>query len=74
MPLYDYRCSVCGQTFEVRATFKEKEQGLHPICPVCQNEQTTQVVTAPMVVRAGSGDGANVMPLGCGPSAGPGCC
>ncbi len=72
MPFYDYRCRECGQVFEVRATFKEKDEGLRPICPSCESKETEQVVSAPMVVRAG--DGASAVPLGCGPSAGPGCC
>jgi putative FmdB family regulatory protein len=74
MPLYDYRCSACGQTFEIRATFKEKERGLHPRCPACESMETQQLVSAPMVVRAGPGDAASALPLGCAPSAGPGCC
>jgi putative FmdB family regulatory protein len=72
MPLYDYQCRVCGQVFEVRATFKEKEQGLRPPCPACKHAETEQVVRAPMFVRAGAG--AASAPLACGPSAGPGCC
>lgn len=74
MPLYDYQCRACGQVFEVRATFKQKEEGLQPICPSCESKETVQVVTAPMMFRAGAGDGASLPPLGCGPSAGPGCC
>ncbi len=72
MPLYDYQCRACGQVFEVRATFKQKEEGLQPICPSCESKETEQVVTAPMIMRVG--DGANLTPLGCGPNAGPGCC
>jgi len=33
MPLYDYQCKKCQTIFEVRATFKEKEEGLEPECP-----------------------------------------
>ncbi len=72
MPMYDYQCRACGQVFEVRATFKEKEQELRPICPVCKSVETQQVITAPMMIRAG--DGASLPPLACGPNAGPGCC
>ncbi len=72
MPLYDYQCRDCGQVFEVRATFKQKGQGLHPICPACESTETQQVVSAPMVVRAGGG--ADLTPFACSPNAGPGCC
>ncbi|RPJ18717.1 MAG: zinc ribbon domain-containing protein, partial [Chloroflexi bacterium] len=40
MPLYDYQCQNCQAVFEVRATFKEKEQGLKPKCPQCQSKKT----------------------------------
>lgn len=32
MPLYDYQCQGCQNVFEVRATFKDKEEGLKPDC------------------------------------------
>lgn len=74
MPLYDYRCRECGEVFEVRATFSQKEQGLHPICPVCESGETQQVVTAPLIVRPGAGDGVDLASFACSPNAGPGCC
>ena len=37
MPVYDYQCQVCGNTFEVFATFKQKEAGLQPECPLCHS-------------------------------------
>ncbi len=51
MPLYGYQCRDCGQVFEIRATFKQKEQGLHPVCPSCESAGTQQVVSAPMIIR-----------------------
>ncbi len=74
MPLYDYECHACGQVFEVRATFKQKEEGLCPVCPSCRAEDTAQVVSAPMVIRPGAGDGTRLPSCRCGPNAGPGCC
>lgn len=73
MPLYDYQCQACKYVFEIRATFREKEEGLHPICPACESPLTHQVVSAPLVFRSG-GDGSTVAPSGCCPTAGPGCC
>jgi len=42
MPLYDYRCSACSQTFEllVRA-------GTVPTCPSCGSPQLEKQVSAP---------------------------
>ena len=73
MPLYEYQCADCETPFEVRATFKEKEAGLQPLCPKCHSKATRQVLTSTFLVRHG-GDGASLdMPM-CGPNSGPGCC
>ncbi|MCL4465512.1 MAG: zinc ribbon domain-containing protein [Chloroflexi bacterium] len=72
MPLYDYRCTVCGEVFEVRASFKEKEVGLQPACPKCHSPQTQQLLTAGLVIRGG--DGGSLGLPACGPDMGPGCC
>lgn len=71
MPLYEYQCGKCQKIFEVRATIKEKEAGLQPVCPGCHATQTHQVISAGMFVRA-LGGGSSMS--GCGPGAGPGCC
>ncbi len=72
MPLYDFRCTVCDEVFEVRASIKEKETGLRPKCPKCHNPETKQVVTAGLVIRGR--DGASLAFPACGPDAGPACC
>jgi len=72
MPYYEYRCEKCGEAFEVRATFKEKEAGLDPECPKCRARRARQLVTAGLVLRGAKGES---IPLAsCSPSAGPGCC
>ena len=73
MPLYDYQCQACQAVFEVRATFKEKEEGLEPECPQCQSKNTKQVLTAGLLIRGGDGASLSIPPA-CGPNAGPGCC
>lgn len=73
MPLYDYQCNHCETIFEVRASFNEKESGLHPECPECHDKETHQILTAGMLLRV-NGDGAVTQMPACGPSAGPGCC
>ncbi len=57
MASYDYRCRKCGNVFTVRATFKEKEVGLDPVCPVCQVQDAKQVFGAPMLVGVGANTG-----------------
>ncbi len=72
MPFYAFQCEECGETFEVRASIKEKEAGLKPECPKCHNKKIRQVITAGLVIR-GSDGGSLSLPA-CGPDAGPGCC
>jgi len=72
MPLYDYRCTVCDEVFEIRASIKEKEAGLRPECPKCYSPQTQQLLTAGLVIRGG--DSRSLAFPACGPDAGPGCC
>jgi putative FmdB family regulatory protein len=70
MPLYDYQCQNCQAVFEVRATFKEKQEGLKPKCPQCQSKKTRQLLTSGLLLLHTS-DGPSEA---CGPNAGPGCC
>ncbi len=72
MPFYDFLCKKCDQVFEIRASIKEKEDGLEPECPKCHSKETRQVITAGLVMR-GAGGSPITFPA-CGPNAGPGCC
>ncbi len=72
MPFYNFQCEQCGETFDVRASIKEKEAGLDPECPKCHTKTARQLITAGLVIRGS--DGSKVALSGCGPSAGPGCC
>lgn len=72
MPIYNFQCEQCSEIFEVRATFKEKETGLEPECPICHSKETRQMITAGLVLRGSSG--ASLSLPGCGPNVGPGCC
>lgn len=72
MPLYDYECNRCHTIIELRASFKEKEAGLEPECPLCHSKETKQVITAGLLIRGS--DGASLSLPACGPNAGPGCC
>lgn len=72
--IYDYKCTQCGETFEVWATLAEKEKGLRPECPKCSSKNTRQMMSA-VSIGGSSKTGSNMnMPPMCGPAAGPGCC
>ena len=73
MPTYEFICEKCGDSFDVRATIQEKENGIQPACPNCGDSATRQVISAGLFFRAGGGD-SSFNPPGCGPNAGPGCC
>lgn len=72
MPIYSFRCEACDTSFEVRASFKEREAGLNPICPACQSSKVQQIITAGLLLRGSNG--SRVVVPACGPSAKPGCC
>ncbi len=68
MPIYEYLCSECKTTFDVRATLAEKEKGLKPKCPKCGSEKTIRSFSRINLIS--SSQGRNFTP---GPSCGPGC-
>ena len=73
MPLYDYQCQDCQAVFEVRASFKEKEEGLKPECPQCQSKQTRQLLTSGLLLRVVA-DKAPQGNCACGTNGASGCC
>lgn len=72
MPVYAFRCEDCGEEFDVRASFAEKQAGLDPACPVCGSRAVRQVMTAGLLIRSGTRSSGR--PSGCAPTAGSGCC
>jgi len=38
MPLYEYRCLICGETFELLRRVEEADE--EAVCPRCGGEQT----------------------------------
>lgn len=73
MPLYEYQCQDCQAVFEVRATFKEKEEGLKPECPQCQSKQTRQLLTSGLLLHVVS-DNTPQGGCACGTGGRSGCC
>lgn len=44
MPSYEFECGDCGEPFEVRASFEEKDKGLNPTCPRCGGDNTGRIL------------------------------
>ncbi len=59
MPLYDYRCPACGNTFEARHSFSADA----PDCPQCGAAKPTRLITTVPAVTQGmnanAGDSRN---------------
>jgi len=41
MPLYEYRCTACGETFEIIASLAERDE--KAVCPACGGHDTARV-------------------------------
>lgn len=75
MPIYAFQCEQCHQTFDVRASIREREQGLDPECPHCHAQESQQVITSGLMLHGISGASRQPSPApACGCGAGPGCC
>ena len=75
MPIYAFQCEQCHQTFDVRASIREREQGLDPECPHCHAQESQQVITSGLMLHGVSGISRQPSPASaCGCGAGPGCC
>ena len=63
MPLYEYRCSVCGRRFEVLQRMGEGPAGL--ACPACGgSEIDKEASTFAGATSGGRGDGGGCAPGG----------
>lgn len=52
MPIYDYKCSDCGSTYDVFHKVREVPEDV--VCPSCGSKGHTRLISAPSVHR-GSG-------------------
>lgn len=43
MPLYEYRCQVCGEVFEKMVRWSDADRS--PACPKCQSPQTHKKIS-----------------------------
>jgi putative FmdB family regulatory protein len=51
MPLYDYRCHKCGETFEVRQKFADEPLTVHEGC----GGEVERLISAPALQFKGTG-------------------
>ena len=58
MPLYEYRCPDCGQTFDKIVRFSEADQ--IPTCPNCGEVNSQKLISAGAVIGTSSGGSAAV--------------
>ena len=52
MPIYDYKCSNCGQEHEILQKFSDKPKTL---CSKCGEESLTKLISAPSFRLKGGG-------------------
>jgi len=52
MPIYDYKCSNCGQELEIIQKFSDKPKTL---CSKCGEESLTKLISAPSFRLKGGG-------------------
>ncbi|MBE7440384.1 MAG: hypothetical protein HS115_18180 [Spirochaetales bacterium] len=58
MPFYDFACSDCDSTMEVKASISQKEKGLDLTCPGCGSHSMQQVFRELSFIGAGSSSSA----------------
>jgi putative FmdB family regulatory protein len=68
MPIYEYRCESCSETFEVLTRFAERDSAQG--CPACESTKTRVMVSSFAFAGAGESSAADFA----GASGGGGCC
>ncbi|MBE7543489.1 MAG: zinc ribbon domain-containing protein [Bryobacteraceae bacterium] len=56
MPMYEYRCTQCGENYEQLRRMSEADAGL--VCPHCGSEQVERQISACSIGGCGRGSGA----------------
>lgn len=55
MPIYEYRCTKCGKTFDLLRRFTQTDEDV--ICPECESEQVERILSGFATGGCGSGGG-----------------
>jgi putative FmdB family regulatory protein len=69
MPIYEYRCESCSETFEVLTRFAERDSA--QMCPACESTKTRVMVSS--FAFAGTGE-ASAADFASQSGGGGGCC
>jgi putative FmdB family regulatory protein len=59
MPLYEYQCDNCGQSFDKLVSFSEADQV--PACPKCGKKDTRKKISAGALIGSSSGGSASTV-------------
>ena len=70
MPVFDYRCSDCGTTYDVYHKGKEVSEDV--ICPHCGSATHKKLMSAASVSVGGKSDNSSFQGSSC--ESGGGCC
>ncbi|MFQ5408134.1 MAG: zinc ribbon domain-containing protein [Anaerolineales bacterium] len=71
MPLYEYYCSDCKDTFDALRPMAEADAAI--ACKACEGEHTARVLSV-FFARSAASDGGTVQNLGGGCACGNGMC
>ncbi|NQS91503.1 MAG: zinc ribbon domain-containing protein [Chloroflexi bacterium] len=52
MPLYEYQCPECGETFDKLVSFSEADK--IPVCPKCGEKNTRKMISAAAMIGGSS--------------------
>jgi putative FmdB family regulatory protein len=70
MPLYEYRCNACAETFDLLRPMADRE--LQAVCPSCESATTMPLISRVAIsVRSAPGAASAPAPRASG---GGGCC
>ena len=58
MPLYEYRCPDCGETFDKIVRFSESDKT--PVCPSCGEKNAQKLISAGAVIGVSSSGNTSV--------------
>ena len=68
MPIYEYECDQCGESFEKMVRFSEAD--LTPACPECASTATHKKISKVVSLGASSWGGASSSGSSCGSQGG----
>ncbi len=68
MPIYEYECDQCGESFEKMVRFSEAD--LTPVCPECASTATHKKISKVVSLGGSDSGGSSSYDSGCGSQGG----